>query len=740
MTNDPHSNLFICGFGRGGRLGFGEEQNVQFTFRPLLPPLLPMTRVERVALGQDHTVAVLHGGEVWTWGNNQFGQLGYPLPQKTSKEESIQATPRQILSPIKCHPIIGCAASKIHTAVFTKDTLYTFGRNDGQLGILGPSNAAVLEVQCTPRKVSAKFLSGAKIRDVVAIDKATAVLLECHEVWVLANHVYSRISFPTERVVGMPAGANAITRITGGGDTLCALSELGSVFAVDVDLTLKERAARAPGTGGKIAWAPQRAWSMRKRHMAVRDVAVGAEGNIIICTQSGSVWRRVKRTKAKEGRRGGREEGRFKFDRVPGLTRITTVRSNTAGAFAAVRKDSDIMRKGLSVEPERLQQDVSKMLCFKEFFEEVGIKELHSSVHGWTGIDDETFGLLKRRRGLDDGTGEWFMCDTVVEDLKSRLLELEHHRGLGDWDMLVSTRSIEPLDIPVHSIILSRSPILRRLITRGSDAAPSNICSVVPTERGLKVVFRHVGLLALLTLVYYLYTDTVIDIWHPPHTNKYKQLFYSPLQHEVGGLASALHLRALDLTVTRMCYVPLSMCTGLRTAYADPCSFRTADMVIDTADDQSIEAHSALMRVRCPFFDALYGGRASGRWLIGRRPGESELSKIHVDMKHVKKDVMGMVVSWLYYDWDADEFDKTRVGVDEDVDQFLDFVLDVLSTSNELMLERLSQVCQQVIGRLVNVRNAAGLLTAVAPYSERGFKEKCLLYISANLETMLGHR
>jgi len=156
-------------------------------------------------------------------------------------------------------------------------------------------------------------------------------------------------------------------------------------------------------------------------------------------------------------------------------------------------------------------------------------------------------------------------------------------------------------------------------------------------------------------------------------------------------------------------------------------------MVIDLADSEWMVVHSALMRVRCPFFDALYGGKAGGRWLLGRQE-----EGIRVDMKHVSKDIMEMVVSWLYYDWDTKGFDGVRIGVDEgDVNKFLDFVLDVLATANELMLDRLSQVCQKVVGRYVNTRNAAGLLTAVAPCSEKGFKEACLQYICMNLETML---
>jgi len=734
LTDGPHSNLFICGFGRGGRLGFGEEQNVQFTFRPLSPPFLPKKRVKRVALGQDHTVVVLVGGDVYTWGRNQCGQLGYALPQKSPMDEPIQSTPRQVFGLVKRELVIGCAASRVHTALFTEDSLFTFGKNDGQLGILDSSDAQTLEIQSTPRKVSAIFLNGGKIMDVVAVDKATVILLKRREVWILAGYGYSRLTFPMERFVGLPAGAKNITRygtgsnsimkITGGGDTICALSQMGDVFTLDVDAALREKTTRGFGKG---SWTAQRAWSLRKKHMAVRDVDVGAEGNIIICTQSGSVWSRVKRAKIKES---GGEAERYKFDRVPGLTRITSVRSNTTGTFAAIRRDSNLMRTRLSVEPPGLWDDVNQMLSFGGLFEEDDVVEDVQPVDE----DDEEWGYgpKPKPRGYLKAIA-WFAKGTVEEELRSHLADLELREGLDQWDMTVSCSKAEPVDIPVHSLLLSRSPVLRKLIS-GSFGSVPGVCEIALSAEKLRLVFHEVELLTVLNLVYYLYVDTVIDLWHRRGTSKAEQEFFRSLRTELSQVAGALGLAALQNAVGRMLSPPRCLNTDLQLAYGDPAFFETADMMIDTADGEVIATHSALMRVRCPFFDALYG-EAGGRWLVGR---QMEGEPIHVDMKHVPRKVMDMVVSWLYCDWDVEGFDGIQSGVkDGDVDQYLDFLLDVLATANELMLGRLSQICQKVIGRYVNTRNAAGLLSACAPCSEKSFKRQCLQYICSNLETML---
>lgn len=735
LTDDPHSNLFVCGFGRGGRLGFGDEQNTQFTLRPLTPPLLPKKKVKHIAVGLDHTVAILSDGEVWTWGGNQWGQLGYTLQQKTPKVEPIQTTPRQVFGLLKKERVVGCAASRIHTVVFTSDSLFSFGKNEGQLGILDSSDARTLTSQSTPRKVAANFLTGLAIQDVSALEKATAILLENHEVWIFAGYGYSKLSFSMERFAGLPARAvmtthydnqlNVIHKITGSGDILCALSRMGDVFTIDVNTTLKERAERGVAKAG---WTTQRAWGLRKRHMAVRDVAVGAEGSIIICTQSGSVWKRVKRVKVKEG---GGDSGRYKFDRVAGLTRIVAVRSSSTGAFAAIRKDCDVMKTNLAVKQQGLWDDIAGLMSLKDIFENEDMDDASCMSQ-----DDEWGDCpTPRPSGVGKAT-KWFMRENVVDELKHYLIQLDARGHSEEWDMAISTTACEGVEVPVHRAVFARSPVLRKLFAQGFGEVDGfgSLVYAAPGER-VKLVLHHLDILTLLSLVYYMYVDTVIDFWHQRGISKPKASKYKMLRTELASVASSLELKPFADAIGRTHYLPRTMDTDFRSAYSDQSFFGTTDMAIDVGGGETLKVHSAIMRARCPFFDALYSGGASGRWLLGRRVMAGD---VHADMKHVPPKVMGMVISWLYYDWGVEGFDGVRNGVDEDdVDQYLDFVLEVLSVANELMLERLSQVCQAVIGGLVNTRNAAELLTAIAGCSEKMFKEGCLQYICLNLENML---
>ncbi|KAI5308948.1 hypothetical protein KEM55_004442, partial [Ascosphaera atra] len=79
LTSDSTSNLYMTGFGPGGRLGTG-DQGTRFNFVCIDGGGLAGKRVVSVALGQDHSIAITDRGEIFTWGTNKYGQLGYSVP------------------------------------------------------------------------------------------------------------------------------------------------------------------------------------------------------------------------------------------------------------------------------------------------------------------------------------------------------------------------------------------------------------------------------------------------------------------------------------------------------------------------------------------------------------------------------------------------------------------------------------------------------------------------------------
>ena len=117
----------------------GPAQHTQYNLKPLSNFVQPITAL---ALGQDHTLALTKSGEVFSWGLNRFSQLGYVVEISMSStgrhEEPIQTIPKRVVGLLRREVVIGVAASRIASACWTKETVFTWGTNTGQLGRVFP--------------------------------------------------------------------------------------------------------------------------------------------------------------------------------------------------------------------------------------------------------------------------------------------------------------------------------------------------------------------------------------------------------------------------------------------------------------------------------------------------------------------------------------------------------------------------------------------------------------------------
>lgn len=78
------------------------------------------SRIVAVAAANKHTAAISESGEIFTWGCNREGQLGYGTSNSASNY-----TPR-LVECLKGKVLIGVAAAKYHTIVLGADGEVTF--------------------------------------------------------------------------------------------------------------------------------------------------------------------------------------------------------------------------------------------------------------------------------------------------------------------------------------------------------------------------------------------------------------------------------------------------------------------------------------------------------------------------------------------------------------------------------------------------------------------------------------
>ena len=707
LTTDPISNLYVCGFGPGGRLGLGDE-TTSFSYRCVQIGGLAKRRVATIALGQDHSIAICSQGEVFTWGSNRYSQLGYALPEVSANEVPMQLFPRQVYGLVKKELFIGAAASSIHSVIYTSSSLYTFGKNEGQLGLMD-ADARSLEVQTIPRRVAPSVLQS-PIVSVSAIDRATIVLLETHEVYVFTHYGWTRIAFELESALGSflsdtmktryDTEGNFISKITCGGNTICALSAYGEVFTVDVPKVAEAASSSASTTNptrARNALArPTKVWSIRKSHMSAIDVAVGQDGSVILCTSSGSVWRKERRAnirtvRVKDGPTPKLKP--YKFVRVPNLTRAIAVRSNAYGAFTAVRKDTEVTREQVLVKPASLWTDMFPLLSFSKY------GEVHSD-------ESSDTPQLRFWQPATKGPSAAQVKRAVIlhKEAEADFLKIcqrfEPLTG-SQYDAWI-TSNVTDVHIPVHAFVLkARSRVMRAALTQFQATYYFSIADMMAIEYGqdgqIHIKLQGADFLTIANLVLYLYTDEVIDVWH--YTSKALQYAarYRSVRTELMKIASNLELRQLERAVRLMIDPVKSLCQDMKTAATDSDLFSDADVVIDLADDDERLAHSVLLCARCPFFEGLFHGRAGGIWMTTRRGAAEENADLpKVDLKHVEARVFDLVLRHIYADTGLELFDDV---VTKDFEEFAELVLEVMSVANELMIDRLAQICQSILGR-----------------------------------------
>ncbi|KAJ5845665.1 hypothetical protein N7534_009334 [Penicillium rubens] len=725
ITDDPEANLFMCGFGPGGRLGTGDE-STRFTFVCIETGGLEGKKVVSAALGQDHSLAITEQGEIFSWGSNKFGQLGYGLPRTSNKNDiPVQTTPRQIFNPFKKETILGAAASSIHSVVFSTSGLYTFGKNEGQLGLVD-SDARSLEVQTTPRRVGASLFS-CPIKMVSAIDRATSVLLQNHEVWVFSSYGYSKLSFPLEvssrfirdsfMATRYDKTANRVVKIVCGGNTICALSSSGDVFTVQVNQSDNSPVSTSTTNPAKIRnslSAPVRAWSVKKSYMAASDVDVGQDGSIIICTTSGSAWRKERRTKNKEG-----ASKEYKFARIPGLSRAVAVRSNAFGAYAIAQRECEVTREQIHVGQSSLWDD---MLPLSPFTMPV-MEELDSI--------------------LDDDAQNVPLVLSSGKSIQRAILSSSdvENQFLPVWTegTVWVTSSLSDSSIPVHEFLIAgRSPVLGKALAEFRRSYYSSVPDVFDIEYGKdghpQICLQGVDSLTVMNVAFFLYADGILDVWRLAKSSPANSARFRQVRTEVMRVSMQLGLPALERAARLMVEPQRSLKTDMAHAINHSFLFDSADVTVQLKDD-TIKVHSQVVCQRCPFFDTLFHGYAGGRWLDSRK-AESDQS-VHVDLKHIDRSTFEFVLRYLYADTEERLFDEVRT---KDLDDFIDLLLDVMFVANELMIDRLSQVCQKMLGRFVTTRNVCYLLNSIAPCCVTEFKDAALEYICLNLEAMLANR
>lgn len=399
-------------------------------------------------------------------------------------------------------------------------------------------------------------------------------------------------------------------------------------------------------------------------------MALGTDGSIILCTESGHVY--VRSRNAKGGQTAGAKT--FKFQRMPFLQRVVRVSGNSTGAFGALRSDSK--PKAIDIFGNSLSQDLAGIQPFSAFdtSEEIQGHIGRHFVPDSTKDDDDDGGddssIMQDVKLVKD------FCDLLISDENlrqdGRHLFADAKSRHGADLVLISESAFQ---VPVHRVILaSRSTVLCKVLLGESLQDKSLLIELsnrLPTEDGLDRLFFHgIHPLTTLILLHYLYTDGLLAVWDPrigsALEDQLTKLAVSPAQirSQLQHLSKSLRLQSLLSSIEAHTKRPPSPSLSadmqsLLDVVQDTSKSATASIpgnplmpnVILELSDKNVHCHSVILRARSPFFAGLFDDEdwTSKRW----RPEGT----ISVNLKHVKWRAFSFVIRYIYCGGDKEIFD-----------------------------------------------------------------------------------
>ncbi|CAE6370514.1 unnamed protein product [Rhizoctonia solani] len=761
LTDEGRGNLEACGFGGVGRLG--TKQHTQYSFGKVAG--LENQTIIRVALGLDHTLALTSGGDVLSWGMNRFHQLGYvieqmdspgkPIPRsKTnadSAENQVQVSPKRVVGPLRKEIVVGITACKTASVCWTNEDLYSWGTNSGQLGYA----KATPGWQVLPRKVA----TVSKVIDVALSDIAMVCLLPTKDLVCFWNGVHFRIQFPQpvfphRYLPPVNLGRIQISKITCNETAFAALTTAGEVFL----FTLPDNPTSETESNPNVR--PQRVWTLRRRVAAVRDVALGGDGTIIVCTASGHVFVNTpKPVKGPSIASGITSSGvgsallsayrTHKYQRIPGLQRVVNVAANPTGGFAALRADATI--EPLIIEGKTISEAIAGVQPYLVESQDTD----HSSFDFLSALnfgdedDEEHDGILEDILLAEQ------LCQAIIRSRKEDGFPpgLDHH-VLHGADIRISG----VVNIPVHgAVIAARAPVLGTVLS----GKPLSQEGLVFKYSGKVATLSVSGCnaLSVLVLLNYLYSDSVCPIWdHRVRSPVAPSLALiraqpSDIRLDLQRLSRVLQLPQLQFAVDSIGKrnpAPTLSPDFARLFHSSQQSARPiveGDICLELAD-RTVCCHSVILRARSPFFASFFD---EAEWTQRRWNDDGIL---FVDMKHLEWKPMEYVFKYMCCGVVDDLFDsigKPPVllkwaffddGADfvQSVEEFIDFVFQVMSAANELMLEQLTEICSTVILRHVTLTNCVTVLADASPFYCPKLKARLHNYIAVNMESLMEKR
>ncbi|XP_060608945.2 inhibitor of Bruton tyrosine kinase isoform X1 [Anolis sagrei] len=714
--------VYTCGHGQGGRLGHGDEQTCLI---PRLVESLLGHQCSQVAAAKDHTIVLTEDGCVYTFGLNTFHQLGVlPPPPNCSVPRQVQA------KNLKGRMVIGVAAGRFHTVLWTKEAVYTIGLNGGQLGYLSDPNGE--KCVTSPRQVSALHHKDITISFVTASDGATVCVTERGDTYLLTDYQCKKIASKQLNLKKvLVSGGYLDYRVDpqhlkeNGGQRICilALDQAGRVFCW--------KSANNP--------MKQCRW-IYGRQVYMSDISLN-KNEMMFITQDGEAFK----GKWVDGNKNSEKKAeivsniqnssndissydanniceRIRLEKLAFVHRAVSVTTDPNGSnFAVLQSDPKTSLYEIpSVSASSFPEDFSKLLGEAEIMDtihdvtfQVGtrafpahkyilamrsdfFRKLFASDHSWLDPTD------LYRKEEDDVGCDLFVIEKLHPDLLMYLLQYIY---TDSCDLLVHGH--RPKMMYKEKLEENEDTLIKNLNTitlHGGDNSKS----------AFEVYKNNQDQLANKKQKSKPKSTSKKCKGVGEEVNIIKMLQVAAKKFGLGSLSSRLD--GVRIENGRINVVNRKSGNKPKLNQAK-CSY-LCDVTMKSIDGKEFPCHKCVLCARLDYFHSML----SNSWIEASRCASLEMP--------FPSDILQVILDYIYTD-EAVEIKES---------QNVEFICNVLVVADQLLMSRLKEICEVAITEKLTLKNAAELLEFSAMYNAEQLKQSCLEFIVLNMAAILETR
>ncbi|XP_076006412.1 inhibitor of Bruton tyrosine kinase isoform X2 [Genypterus blacodes] len=716
--------VFTCGHGQGGRLGHGDEQTYLV---PRMVEGLMSHHCSQVAAAKDHTVVLTEEGYVYTFGLNTFHQLGLSPPPASAH------VPKQVSSKtLKGRTVIGVAAGRFHTVLWTREAVYTMGLNGGQLGYLLDPNGE--KCVTAPRQVSALHHKDVTIAMAAASDGATVVVTEKGDFYLLADYQCKKMASRQLNIKKvLVSGGSLDHRVDPqvlnevGGETVAilALDEAGRVFCW-----------RSSGSSVR-----QCRWAYG-RQVYISDIAlsrnvmmfVTQEGEGFIGTWAGGIKKHGQKKEGSVEVCGHSDAGtvyeRIRLEKLPNVHRAISVTMDSKGRnFGVLQSDPKTsMYEIPTVSPSSFSEHFR---CLLEEADEM------DSIHDVTlQAGNRTFPAHKYILSMrSDFFRKQFLSERggLEEDIEDEIRRSEDSVGC---DLLILEKvSPEMLEYALRFIYTDSC----ELLVHGSRPRVSGL---LPGQHQDCEEDRLISSLQELSLrgrsaleVYRSLPSATKDDGDKAKSKTgkagkkgkegkgdkagAKEEGANPVK-TLQGVAKKLGLGSLSARLDGVKYEHgkinvVQKKSGNKLKFNQRKCGYLCDVTLKSEEGKEFPCHKSVLCARLEYFNSMFGN-----------PWIEATSCTALEMP-TSSEILHVILEYIY----TDESPTIKESLN------LEFVCSALVVADQMLITRLKEICEVAITENLTLKNSAELLEFAAMYNAEQLKLSCLQFIVLNMAALL---